>query len=383
MKIRFVLILIVAFTSFFNAASLSAHEIKPIVSTLDLSQEGQFKLQIELNAEALASGLRPSHKTTQDQPEEQNYKALRKLDGEALKNKVSDNLGRFLAGINFRFDGKRILLSPESVEIPEAGDLAAPRITRIILAGDVPEAAANFSWKMAAEFGSNVVKVRRAEGEPGVFWLRAGASLPPMAVIANSSALSMQETVVQYIEQGYIHILPMGLDHILFVLGLFLLSPKMKPLLIQVTLFTLAHSITLGLAAAGIVSLSAAVVEPLIALSIAYVAIENVMAKHLGRFRMLVVMIFGLLHGLGFASVLSEVGLPESQFLSALFSFNIGVEFGQLTVILAAYLLLGVWKGGENRLFYGVQKPASWLIASIGLYWFLERIGLLEGILTA
>ncbi len=383
MKIRFALVLLFAFASFFNTTFLSAHEIKPIVSTLDLSQKGQFNLLIELNAEALASGLRPSHKTTQDQPEEKSYKALRKLGAEALKIEISDELERLLAGISLRFDGEPALLSPERVEISEATDLTVPRITKLFFTGDVPEMAANFSWKMAAEFGSNVVKVKRAKGEPGVFWLRAGASLPPMAIIANSSAHSLQETVVQYIEQGYIHILPMGLDHILFVLGLFLLSPKMKPLLIQVTLFTLAHSITLGLAAAGIVSLSASVVEPLIALSITFVAIENVMSKNLGRFRMLVVMLFGLLHGLGFATVLGEVGLPESQFLSALFSFNIGVEFGQLTVILAAYLLLGVWKGGENRLFYVVQKPASLLIALVGLYWFIERIGLLEGTLIA
>ena len=357
-----------------------AHDIKPIVSTLDLSSGERFELLIELNAEALFAGLRPVHKESENHPLEKTYKTLRKLDSESLRAEVGDELERLLSSISLRFDSAPAQLTLEEIEIPETGDVESPRMTRIRVSGTIPETAVNFSWKLTPDFGGNIVKVRRMQGEPGLFWLRAGASLPPMAIVGNVEPRSLQETVFQYVEQGYIHILPMGIDHILFVLGLFLLSPKMKPLLIQVTLFTLAHSVTLGLAAAGVVSLPASIVEPLIAISITYVAIENVMSEQLGRFRMLVVMLFGLLHGLGFATVLSEVGLPDVQFLPALLSFNVGVELGQLTVILAAYILLGVWRGGDNRLFFQVQRPASWLIALVGFYWFIERIGLLEGL---
>ena len=128
----------------------------------------------------------------------------------------------------------------------------------------------------------------------------------------------------QYLWLGYTHILPQGLDHILFVIGLFLLSPRLKTLLLQVTAFTIAHSITLGLSMYGIVSLPPRVVEPLIALSIAYVAIENLLTRELKPWRVALVFTFGLLHGLGFAGVLRELGLPRAEFLTALLTFNAG-----------------------------------------------------------
>ena len=112
------------------------------------------------------------------------------------------------------------------------------------------------------------------------------------------------------------HILPKGLDHILFVLGIFLLSPRWKTMLLQVTAFTVAHSITLGLSIYGIVSLPSRIVEPLIALSIAYVAIENLLTRELKPWRLALVFMFGLLHGLGFAGVLRELGLPREEFLT-------------------------------------------------------------------
>ena len=151
------------------------------------------------------------------------------------------------------------------------------------------------------------------------------------------------EIVRQYLWLGYTHILPKGLDHILFVLGIFLLSPRLKTMLLQVTAFTIAHSITLGLSMYGIVSLPSRVVEPLIALSIAYVAIENLVTRELKPWRLALVFMFGLLHGLGFAGVLRELGLPRDEFLTALLTFNLGVEGGQLTIIAAALVAVGAF----------------------------------------
>ena len=155
---------------------------------------------------------------------------------------------------------------------------------------------------------------------------------------------------------GYTHILPKGLDHILFVLGLFLLSPRVKTMLLQVTAFTIAHSITLGLSIYGVISLPWRIVEPLIALLIAYVAIEDLVTRELKPWRLALVFVFGLLHGLGFAGVLRELGLPREEFLTALLTFNLGVEGGQLTVIAMASL---------------VVAPT---IAAVGLSWTLTRI---------
>ncbi len=177
----------------------------------------------------------------------------------------------------------------------------------------------------------------------------------------------------RYLNFGFEHILPKGLDHILFVLALFLLSIKFSYLLWQVTAFTIAHSITLGLSIYGYVSLSSAVVEPLIALSIVFVAFENLMTSRLNPWRPVVVFIFGLLHGLGFAGVLSELGLPRGDFLTALVMFNVGVELGQLTVIGSAYLFLG-WFISKSWYRKFVIFPASLVIAVTGAYWTIERV---------
>ena len=147
--------------------------------------------------------------------------------------------------------------------------------------------------------------------------------------------------------------MPKGLDHMLFVLGIYLLSGRARTVLCQVSAFTVAHSITLGLSMYGLVTLSPRIVEPMIAISIAYVAIENILLKELKSWRIALVFTFGLLHGMGFAGALKEIGLPRSEFLIALVTFNVGVEAGQLSVIAMAFLLVG-WHFA-NREWYRSQ----------------------------
>lgn len=177
----------------------------------------------------------------------------------------------------------------------------------------------------------------------------------------------------EYLVAGFDHIIPKGLDHILFVIGLFLLSPAFRPLLVQVSLFTVAHTTTLGLAAAGLITVPPAIVEPLIALSIAFIAVENMFRTSLSRWRPWVIIGFGLLHGLGFASVLADFGLPTDQFVVALAAFNIGVEAGQITVLALCFLAVGLFFG---RPWYrsAISIPASLALAGIGFYWFVERV---------
>jgi len=184
------------------------------------------------------------------------------------------------------------------------------------------------------------------------------------------------KVIKDYIVQGFVHILPRGLDHILFVLALFLFAKSFSTLLWQVSAFTLAHTITLALGIYGIVQLPSSIVEPLIALSILYVAIENVYrakSTTVSHTRMPVIFAFGLLHGLGFASVLSDVGLPESQYALSLISFNIGVELGQLSVIVIAFLCLAPIM---KRQWYQstVVKALNIGIAITAAYWVIERV---------
>jgi uncharacterized membrane protein len=192
-------------------------------------------------------------------------------------------------------------------------------------------------------------------------------------IVGEMENMSRVDTAVLYLKLGYKHILPLGFDHILFVLSLFLLSSNLKTVLWQSLAFTVAHSVTLGLAMYGAVKVSSAIVEPLIALSIMYVALENVFVKKLRPSRIGVVFLFGLVHGLGFASALSSLGLPQNSFMSSLVMFNAGVELGQLTVILLAFFLIGKWFGGKPYYHKYIVTPLSLVIAAVALFWVIQR----------
>jgi hydrogenase/urease accessory protein HupE len=207
-------------------------------------------------------------------------------------------------------------------------------------------------------------------------WIREDRTSDPFSLTEVFRPPTFWDVVGEYLGAGFDHIIPKGMDHILFVLGLFLFSTRMRPLLWQVTMFTVAHSITLALAMAGVIELPARIVEPLIALSIAYVGIENLWHRRLHNSRLVLVFAFGLLHGLGFASILAEFGMPDDAFATALIAFNVGVELGQLTVILAAYLAVGAWLGRKPYYRQLVVMPGSVMITVVGLYWAWERLSL-------
>jgi hypothetical protein len=275
-----------------------------------------------------------------------------------------------------RFDGRAVAPRVASVDIPPVGDTIVERLTTITLAGDIPPGSQALTWRYAPEFGESALRLKQADGAIArADWLMAGQESAPFPLDpALVPVRSTTDVLWDYTVLGYTHILPKGLDHILFVLGIFLLSLRWRPLLYQVTAFTVAHSITLALSLYGVVSLPSSVVEPLIALSIVYVAVENIVVTELKPWRVWVVFGFGLLHGLGFAGVLTEVGLPRGEFLPALVAFNVGVELGQLTVIGLALLVVGLWFRGRPWYRPRVVIPASALIAAVGAYWTVTRI---------
>ena len=185
--------------------------------------------------------------------------------------------------------------------------------------------------------------------------------------------LSRTEIFSVYLQLGFTHIIPLGFDHILFILSLFLLSANLKTIIWQATTFTIAHSITLGLAMYGKITSPSYIIEPIIALSIFFVAAENIITDQLKPTRLLIVFAFGLIHGLGFASVLTDLGLPQKEFLNALISFNIGVEVGQLSIILLAWFLFAKWFNKKPWYRKYFVNPVSLIIALIALYWTVER----------
>lgn len=198
---------------------------------------------------------------------------------------------------------------------------------------------------------------------------------PVAAHTINYNLLGLSQVGVGwiYLQLGYEHIIPSGFDHVLFILSIFLLSPKLSTVLWQATAFTVAHSITLGLAMYGVIKPLPSVIEPIIALSIFFVAVENILVSELKPGRILIIFVFGLVHGMGFASALTSLGLPPSDYALSLLSFNVGVELGQITVILLAWLLFGKWFSGKPWYRNRVVTPMSAVIALIAIYWTIER----------
>ena len=210
----------------------------------------------------------------------------------------------------------------------------------------------------------------------GIFLLLfvAGNSLFAHASVIDLEQMSKSDAAFLYVKLGYQHILPLGVDHILFVLSLFLLSPKLKPVLWQATAFTVAHTVTLGLSMYHVINPPAKIVEPLIALSILYVAMENIISPKLRTARIGIVFLFGLVHGMGFANALGQLGLPQNSYLTSLLMFNVGVELGQLTVILTAYFLFARWFGNKPYYRKAIVIPLSVIIALIAAFWTIQRI---------
>jgi hydrogenase/urease accessory protein HupE len=180
--------------------------------------------------------------------------------------------------------------------------------------------------------------------------------------------------VKTFIPAGVYHIF-IGPDHILFIVGLLLMGGSLLRLLTIVTAFTIAHSITLTLAALDIANPPARLIEPAIALSIVYVGIDNLMVGKAGwDVRAWIAFFFGLVHGFGFASVLKEFGLPSQALGWSLFSFNVGVEIGQICIVVIVASLLAALRSRNQALGQQVATVGSVIVILAGSYWFIQRV---------
>ncbi len=395
--------------------SLPVHAdvVKPALIEINVDQLGQIEIEARVSIEALLTGINGQYKNTQDAPNAAEYDVLRKMQSDQLNKEFSKFREKFLNSIHLKSlasksdidpngsgfsgsgsngttssksdysdTGKNLAITISEVKIPEPGYTKVPRISLIKLKSRVDLDQSSLSWYYPIAFGDNAVRVRQANNEKREYhwsewqWLRKDEASKPFSLTEIVAVRPLYQVISEYTVLGFEHILPKGLDHILFILGLFFFSIALKPLFWQITMFTVAHSITLGLSMNGFISLPANIVEPLIALSIAYIGIENIFFKNLKKSRLLLVFLFGLLHGLGFASVLADFGLPKNDFIIALISFNLGVELGQLAIILIAFFLIGLWFRHKPWYRASITIPASLMISTVGLYWFIQRLDL-------
>ena len=364
------------------AAPASADIVKPALIEISVFTDGHYEVEIRASIEALLTGINAQYKNTQDAPQAEEYDALRVMSSQQLGIAFEPFKQEFLREVALTIDGQPAQMQIDSVHIPEPGYTKVPRMSVITLHGAIDRSAETMSWYYPARFGDNAVRVRQVDEVNEKWhwsqwqWLRRDEISEPFDLSEVFTEHSVFQVIATYTQAGFEHILPMGLDHILFILGIYLLNTKMKPLLWQVTMFTLAHSITLSLSMLGIFTLPAYIVEPLIALSIAYVGFENIYHRELQKSRLFIVFAFGLLHGMGFASMLADFGMPKDAFATALISFNVGVELGQLFVIGAAFLAIGMWFRHREWYRYAIIIPGSAAIALTGLYWAYDRTDL-------
>ena len=225
-------------------------------------------------------------------------------------------------------------------------------------------------------FSAVLVKMTWADGQMRVYTLTAGQPAVTLYGSADDQR-GMGEIARAYGLLGVEHILG-GIDHLLFVLGLLFLVGMRRRLVLTITAFTVAHSLTLALSALDLLTLRSPPVEAVIALSIMLVAAEALHDKPTlsRRWPALVALLFGLVHGLGFAGALKEIGLPENHLAVALLTFNLGVEFGQLLVVgLAALLVLALrrWPPQDRVWVARSRVTALYAIGAMAAFWTLER----------
>jgi len=345
-----------------------AHEIGTTRVVVSFPTADTYVVEITADASAILARLeaaahRPRSGTLTADEYEQRIDALQQ---------------EFLARALVSFDGARSWPRFEYLKEPVSAAAEAaltPPGAIVKLTGAIPAHARSLAWRYDLTVASYALTIKSANGNPDrTVWLEGSQASQALSLTEHVPSPSRLQIAGDYFALGFTHILPKGLDHILFVLGIFLFSRRLKPMLWQISAFTVAHSITLGLTLYGLVSLPPSIVEPLIAMSIVYVAVENIVTADLKPWRVALVFGFGLLHGMGFAGVLRELGLPRSEFLTGLVTFNAGVEAGQLTIIVLASIAVFQWQ--SNRAVYRrlVVVPGSLLIALTGLYWTVERL---------
>jgi len=361
---------------FFFSSTINSHEIKPAIVDLIIA-DGQASIDFKINAEQILAGVDASqYQDTNDAPQAELYDQFREKNEEELKQDIQQNWNLFQDQITINgLEGSS--LSLVDLMIDQDVNPEYPRDTNL-----KTEALLNqneISIQFATELGPVVIRQFEDISKENMIF---STYLQPGEISAELSPLSqatMSQTIIEYIILGIEHIVHKGLDHILFIFGVFFFAVKLKPLLWQVTMFTLAHSLTLILASLKLVFIPASIIEPLIALSIGYVAFENIFQRQ-SRFhsrsntiRYAVIFFFGLIHGLGFAFVLEDIGLPTGQLILSLLSFNIGVEIAQIGLVVLAYLLMFY---PSKQLWYrkAIQIPCSLVIGLIGIYWFFERV---------
>ncbi|NYT28427.1 MAG: HupE/UreJ family protein [Candidatus Thiodubiliella endoseptemdiera] len=367
-----------SFVLFWLLVSASiADVVKPALVEISIYPDKKVKVVIDLSLEAVMTGIGTQYKKTTDAPNSTEYDELRALAPDVLRQNFKDFEGEFLNNIQFTVNNQAQVLQLENIFIDIVGYKKRPRKTQLTYTTQLSEWPKTLAWQYDKASGDSALRYQIFKKNEYKWsqwqWLRSGK---PSGVIDinHPEPISTLQRLTQFMNIGFDHVIPLGWDHILFIIGMALSSLLWRKLLLLVTTFTLAHTLTLGLAMLGIVEISPSIIEPLIAFSIAYVAVENLFLNQSIKRKSSIVFFFGLIHGLGFATMLKAFEMTDDNFATTLIGFNVGVELAQIMIVLSVILVLLVLR--KLRLDYRKLAviPVSITIALIGVWWGIERI---------
>jgi len=361
----------------FLGLHVHADVVKPTLVEITFFDTKSIEVSLDLSIEAAISGIGTQFKNTKDSPNSSQYDELRALEPEDLKKRFLEFEELFLKRINLQINGKLVSLNLIKSKIDIIGYKKRPRKSILTYSAQLKYWPNTMSWSYDKIYGDSALRYRFFKIDEYTWndwaWLRNGT---PSGLINldHPQVLTTKERITQFIGIGFDHVIPLGWDHILFIVGMALSSLIFKNLFILVTTFTLAHTLTLGLAMYGVIEVSSRIVEPLIAFSIAYVAIENLITNQSLKRKSIIVFFFGLIHGLGFATMLKEFSMTRDNFLTTLISFNVGVEIAQILIVSLVVCLLLLLRFSKIDYKLYMVNPASIIIAIIGMWWGIERV---------
>ncbi len=354
-----------------------ADVVKPALVEISIFSDKRVEVSIDLSLEAAMTGIGTQYASTSEAPNSDEYNYLRLLRPKELESRFEMFQTEFLDSINLSIDGSKEKLQLESSFIDIVGYTKRPRKSILKYSVKLSKSPKSIAWQFGKVHGDSALRYRVYKKDEYTWsdwvWLRDGSSSGKI-LIDEQEAVSNSQRIIEFISIGFDHVIPLGWDHLLFIVGMALSTLLWRRLLLLVTTFTVAHTITLGLSMYELVEISARVVEPLIAFSISYVAIENILLKQSIIRKSIIVFLFGLIHGLGFASMLKDFEMDPDTFLVTLISFNVGVELAQIVTVLGVVCVVLLHKKIINNSRKLLIIPVSVVIAIIGFWWGVERV---------
>ncbi len=372
----FLFLILVCFLNLFSTSSTS-HEIKPSIADFTYDEK-YLNFKIRLNAELILSNIDASTFSNTDSSSLSDiYDKFRILSKKDLEEMFQNSWSKISSNIDIKINNETKKINLIKTEVEDIKNFEISRDTHVYFRVLLDENSEQFTFRWIKNYGPIILRENnnnKSEDELVTEYLQSGIESSQFSFKENNFRKTFN-SFTKFLVLGIQHIIPKGLDHILFIFGLFLFSSSLKKLISQITIFTIAHSITLIFVSLSLMKINSQIVEPIIALSIFYIGLENIFKKYIKEYlRYVVILFFGLLHGLGFALVLSDIGYRSTDLFINLVSFNIGIEVAQISIVLVLYLFIAL-NFAKNKNYRNLfQVPSSILISSIGLYWFFERI---------